>query len=93
MIKYILFLCTENSARSQIAEGFFNFYNKNPEYTGISAGTHPVKSINPYAIKVMKEKGIDITKQQPKTVTWDMVQNAYRIYTMGVCSRLSCHTT
>ncbi len=45
MVKYILFVCTENSARSQMAEGFFNFYNENSEYAGISAGTHPAKSI------------------------------------------------
>lgn len=38
MVKYILFVCSENSARSQMAEGFFNFHNKNPEYVGISAG-------------------------------------------------------
>lgn len=66
-----------------MAEGFFNFYNKDPEYVGISAGTHPAKSIKQYAIEVMKEKGIDITEQQPKMLTRDMAQDAYRIYTMG----------
>ncbi|MGB8216328.1 MAG: arsenate reductase ArsC [Candidatus Methanoperedens sp.] len=83
MVKYILFVCTENSARSQMAEGFFNFYNKNPGYVGISAGTQPAKSIKPYAIEVMKEKGIDLAKQKPKIITWSMAQKAYKIYTMG----------
>ncbi|MCZ7401279.1 MAG: hypothetical protein O8C61_03570 [Candidatus Methanoperedens sp.] len=73
----------ENSARSQMAEGFFNFYNKNPGYVGISAGTQPATSIKPYAIEVMKEKGIDLAKQKPKMITWSMVQKAHRIYTMG----------
>ena len=66
-----------------MAEGFFNFYNKNSESIGISAGTHPAKSIKQYAIEVMKEKGIDITKQQPKALTLDMSKNAYKICTMG----------
>ena len=83
MAKYILFVCNENSARSQMAEGFFNFYNKNPEYLGVSAGLKMADAIKPYAIDVMKEKGIDISKQKPKLLTLDMVENAYKIYTMG----------
>ncbi len=86
MAKNILFVCTENSARSQMAEGFFNFYNKDSEYVGISAGTQPAKSIKPHAIEVMKKIGIDLAKQEPKIITWDMAQKAYRIYTMG-CTR------
>ncbi|MDO8553449.1 MAG: arsenate reductase ArsC [Candidatus Micrarchaeota archaeon] len=82
-MKIILFVCTENSARSQMAEGFFNFYNKNPEYVVISAGTEPAKTIKPFAIEVMKERGIDISKQTPKVLTLSMAQSAYKIYTMG----------
>lgn len=83
MVKSILFVCTKNSARSQMAEGFFNFYNKNPRYIGISAGTHPAKSVNPNVIKVMKEKGIDISEQKTKALAWDAAKNAHKIYTMG----------
>ena len=82
-MKYILFVCNENSARSQMAEGFFNYYNKNPEYLGVSAGLKMADVIKPYAIDVMKEKGIDISKQKPKLLTLDMVENAYKIYPMG----------
>ena len=82
-MKKILFVCTENSARSQMAEGFFNFYNKNPEYLGVSAGLEPAKSVKPLAILVMKEKGIDITRQTPKALTLDMLQKAEKIFTMG----------
>ncbi len=81
--KIILFVCTENSARSQMAEGFFNFYNKNSEFIGMSAGTNPSKDIKLDAIKVMKEKGIDISKQKPKMLDLKTAQKAYRIYTMG----------
>jgi arsenate reductase len=82
-MKYVLFVCTENSARSQIAEAFFNHYNKNPKYSGISAGTDPAKSIKQEAVKVMKEKGLDISKQLPKVLTPEMAWNAHKIYTMG----------
>jgi arsenate reductase len=91
MKKYVLFVCTGNSARSQIAEGFFNHYNKNPNYQGLSAGTHPAESIKPQAVEVMKEKGIDLSKKKPKALTWKVAQDAYRIYTMG-CSE-SCPVT
>jgi arsenate reductase len=83
MEKYILFVCTENACRSQMAEGFFNYYNKNPDYKAISAGTNPSGKINPLAIEVMKEKGIDISRQSSKMLTEEMIMNAYQIYTMG----------
>src|SRR3989338_5455103 len=83
MVKDILFVCTENSARSQMAEGFFNHHNKDPEYIWISAGTLPVKSIKPYAIRAMKEKGIDISSHAPKLLTFKMAEDAEKIITMG----------
>jgi arsenate reductase (thioredoxin) len=60
-MKNVLFLCTGNSCRSQMAEGIVNerFRGKLKAW---SAGTHP-ESINPKAIKVMKEIGIDISHQ------------------------------
>lgn len=64
----ILFLCTENSCRSQMAQGFFNAYRGNREIVAESAGTKPSRMINPLAIQVMKEKGIDLTDQKPKSL-------------------------
>nr|WP_211211385.1 arsenate reductase ArsC [Thermodesulfobacterium hveragerdense] len=68
MIK-IAFICTENSARSQMAEGyakhFANLYKMNIEV--FSAGSNPAPSINPLAIKVMAEEGIDLSYQRPKS--------------------------
>ncbi|MEM2138117.1 MAG: arsenate reductase ArsC [Candidatus Anstonellaceae archaeon] len=84
-MKYILFVCTENSARSQMAEALFNFHNKNLEYAGISAGTDPAKDIKQGAVEAMKERGIDISKLHPKLLSLEMVKKADRIYTMG-CS-------
>ena len=60
----ILFICTHNSARSQIAEGFLRFIY-NDKYESYSAGTNPTK-INLLAIKAMAEIGIDISKQYSK---------------------------
>ena len=57
----ILFVCTANSARSQMAEGFARFYAGDRVEID-SAGTHPTR-LNPYAVEVMSEVGIDISGQ------------------------------
>lgn len=82
-MKYVLFVCTENSARSQMAEALFNFHNRNPEYAGISAGTEPASAIRQGAVEAMKEKGIDISQKKPKKLTHEMIKDAKRIFTMG----------
>ncbi|HIH42539.1 TPA: arsenate reductase ArsC [Candidatus Woesearchaeota archaeon] len=97
MAKLILFICTENSARSQMAEGFFNHHinkakntdnktkkaRKIKKYIAISAGTNPSSGVKVNAIIVMKEKNIDISKNKPKMLTMEMTDNAYKIFTMG----------
>lgn len=65
--KRILFLCTGNSCRSQMAEGFAKkMLLKNMEI--FSAGLEP-KGVHPMAIKVMQEVGIDISKQESKNIS------------------------
>lgn len=66
MVKKILILCTGNSCRSQMAEGILKKIDKNLEV--FSAGTEIAKEVHPYAIQVMKEIGIDISKNYPKSV-------------------------
>ena len=62
----ILFLCTHNSARSQMAEGLLrHFYSD--KYEVFSAGTNPT-SVHPLAIRAMAEIGIDISKQYSKSI-------------------------
>lgn len=63
----LLFLCTGNSCRSQMAEGFINSFSEKYNVEAISAGTIPAVRVKPMAIEVMAEKGIDITKQYPKS--------------------------
>ncbi|MBT9165165.1 MAG: Glutaredoxin arsenate reductase [candidate division WS2 bacterium] len=66
MKKRILFLCTHNSSRSQMAEGIVNSLYGD-KYQAYSAGTHP-SGINPFTIKVMSEIGIDISSHRSKNV-------------------------
>ncbi len=73
----VLILCTGNSCRSQMAHGFLQSFDKELEV--FSAGTEPANQVNPRAIQVMKEVGIDISNHKPKNVdiylndTWDYV--------------------
>ncbi len=84
----ILFLCTHNSARSQIAEGLLrSLYGD--RYEVFSAGTNPTL-VNPLAIKVMAEDGIDISRQYSKNL--DVYKDADIDLVVSVCrgSKLNC---
>ena len=63
----VLILCTGNSCRSQMAEGFLRHYQSD-KFEPHSAGTQPQPRIHPLAVKVMAEKGIDISGQHPKNL-------------------------
>jgi arsenate reductase (thioredoxin) len=91
MDKTILFVCVENSARSQMAEGFFRKYAPKV-YITLSAGTKPTAEINPLAIQLMREFGIDISKQKPKGMTEDMIRNSAKIVNMGCIDKSFCPT-
>ena len=89
--KTILFVCVENAGRSQMAEGFFRKYV--PEgYEPLSAGTKPVSQINPLAIQVMNEIGLDISNQKSKDLTEDMMRNSDKIINMGCMDKNFCPT-
>ena len=62
----ILFMCTGNSCRSQMAEGFINATGDKYNVEAVSAGTRPAEGIQPMAIEAMAEKNIDISSQYPK---------------------------
>jgi len=66
-MKNIIFLCIENSNRSQMAEAFAHLYGKN-KVNPYSAGSQPLGKINPKAIEAMKTFGYDLTKHQSKSV-------------------------
>lgn len=64
--KRVLFVCTGNSARSQIAEGLLRHISKG-EVEAYSAGTQP-QPVNPLAVRVMSEAGVDISAHRSKSV-------------------------
>lgn len=64
----LLVLCTGNSCRSQIAEGYFRHY-AGDRFNVFSAGTEPKAEVHPLAIQVMAEDGIDLSSQRPKHVS------------------------
>ena len=66
MKQKVLFLCTHNSARSQMAEGLLNKFH-GETYADYSAGIHPTK-LNQHVVKVLGEIGIDISTQRSKSV-------------------------
>ncbi len=65
-MKRVLFICTHNSARSQMAEGLVN-HDLAGKVEAFSAGTEPT-FVNPLAVAVMKEVGIDISRQRSKSL-------------------------
>ncbi|ORA60858.1 arsenate reductase ArsC [Mycobacteroides franklinii] len=78
----VLFLCTHNAGRSQMALGFFN-HLAGDQAVAWSGGSEPGREINPAAIEVMAEVGIDITGEYPKPWTDEIVQAADVVITMG----------
>lgn len=82
MKKNILFLCTGNSCRSQMAKGLMRQFNGN-DFEVYSAGTKP-SEVNPYAIEVMKEIEIDISKQYSKSI--DDLPKINFDYVITVCN-------
>jgi len=85
----VLFLCTHNSARSQMAESLLR-HTYGEKYEVFSAGTTPTK-VNPFAIQAMAEIGIDISKQYSKSI--EEFQNKDIDLVVSVCkssAKLTC---
>ncbi|GLE58049.1 low molecular weight phosphotyrosine protein phosphatase [Mycobacteroides chelonae] len=78
----VLFLCTHNAGRSQMALGFFT-HLAGDRAVAWSGGSEPGKEINPAAVAVMAELGIDITGEYPKPWTEEIVRGADVVVTMG----------
>ena len=77
----ILFVCVENAGRSQMAAAFA----RKRGLRAASAGTVPAQLVNPAVVEAMKEKGVDISKNKPRLLTIEMVNEAALVVTMG-CS-------
>jgi len=88
MKQRILILCTGNSCRSQMAEGFLKSLDKNLEV--YSAGTKPAEKVNPFAVKAMKEIGIDISRGIPENVEKYIDQSFDFVITVCDNAKESC---
>lgn len=88
-MRKLLFVCVENSGRSQMAEAFAKTYGEG-KLEAVSAGTMPGKAVNPIVVKVMREKGIDLSANKPKLITNQMVQDADIVIVMGCSAQGFC---
>lgn len=77
----ILIICTGNTCRSQMAEGFLKSFK--PDLEVYSAGTSAEEKVNPFAVKVMLELGIDISGQKPESI--EKYLDASFDYVITVC--------
>ena len=81
-IPVVLFLCTHNAGRSQMAMGFFQHLAAGAA-TAWSGGSEPGNEVNPAAVEAMRERGIDISQEYPKPWTDEVVRAADVVITMG----------
>lgn len=88
-MKTVLFVCVHNSGRSQMAEAFFNRL-AGGKARAISAGTQPSETVNPVVVRAMLEAGLDISRERPKLLTSEMLNEAERVITMGCLDSASC---
>lgn len=77
----VLILCTGNSCRSRMAEAFLQSFDADLQVC--SAGTIPAERVNPFAVRVMLEFGLDITAGRPKHVT-EFIKDSFD-YVITVC--------
>lgn len=78
----VLFVCVHNAGRSQMAAGYLQHW-AGDRVDVRSAGSEPADRINPAAVEVMREEGIDITTHQPRLIQVDDVKQADVVITMG----------
>ena len=79
----ILFGCTHNAGRSQMAAAFFNTLVDPSAGRAVSAGTEPAERVHPEVVTVMREVGIDVTGAKPRRLTDDLAVGAQWLITMG----------
>jgi arsenate reductase (thioredoxin) len=74
-MKYVLFVCTHNAGRSQIAEALFERHGP-PDVRAESAGAEPADRVHPVVVEAMREIGIDLGDRRPKKLTLEMQLHA-----------------
>ena len=79
----VLFACVHNAGRSQIAAALFNQLCDPSRARAISAGTHPASRVHPEVVTAMRDRGIDVSGQQPQKLTPELASTANWLITMG----------
>jgi arsenate reductase len=81
-MKYVLFICTHNAGRSQMAQAFFERQEPD-DVRAESAGSEPANQLWPEVVEVMREVGIDLAGRRPRKLTVEMQLHADWALTMG----------
>jgi arsenate reductase len=74
-MKYVLFVCTQNAGRSQMAQALFERHGP-PDVRAESAGAEPADAVHPVVVDAMREIGIDLGERRPKKLTLEMQLHA-----------------
>jgi arsenate reductase len=74
-MKYVLFVCTQNAGRSQMAQALFERHGP-PDVRAESAGAEPADRVHPVVVEAMREVGIDLGDRRPKKLTLEMQLHA-----------------
>ena len=81
-MKYVLFICTHNAGRSQMAQAFFERHAPE-DVRAESAGSDPAQQLWPSVVEVMREVGIDLAGRRPRKLTIELQRRADWAVTMG----------
>jgi arsenate reductase len=74
-MKYVLFVCTQNAGRSQMAQAFFERHGPD-DVRAESAGAEPAEAVHPVVVEAMREVGIELGDRRPKKLTLEMQLHA-----------------
>jgi arsenate reductase len=83
LVDRVIFACTHNAGRSQMAAAFFNQLADPHQARAISAGTRPGDHVHPEVLQVMREVGIDLSMAKPQRLTGELAAGAGHLVTMG----------
>lgn len=89
-MKTVIFVCTHNAGRSQIAAALFNQYADPSKAIALSAGTLPAEKIYPNVVTALKQIGLDVEKQKPTLLTKEWAKQVDYVVTMCAGIDESC---
>jgi arsenate reductase (thioredoxin) len=79
----VIFACVHNAGRSQMAAAFLSEMADPTRVQALSAGTEPGEQVHPQVIEVMREAGIDLSRNRPQRLTEELAARATLLVTMG----------